>query len=296
MKRKVIYTVLAIVIVALIVFNVVTVRRVSERPEPAEPPELNEAPVRVYGIVEPAGKPVSVSPPEPGVVDTLLVAEGDTVSKGQVLCVLFRDVQRAGAAAAGARIELGRTAARISADELRRNEELYDEGSISESEYTRLRLQKELDERQVSLYEKEYGLALARIEQLEVEAPAGGIIYLCDIREGEYFAPGMKERIVMGPAALQVRCDVEVLWIDRLDRDAHYEVLSAETGEPVGTARWSGSSRYLRAKRITTEDPQERLSARFQEVIMELTPLDPGIPIRLPVMVRLSGPAGSGGS
>lgn len=290
MKNAVIYTLLIVVIVALVVFNVVTVRRVSMRPPPAGPPELNEAPVRVYGIVEPAGKEIAVSPRAPGIVEELLVDEGDTVTAGDPLCRLDDEVLRAELAAAEARVALARTAAALSRDEFRRNESLLADGTISESTFTRLKLRMELDEREVALAGRQVELARARIADLAVRAPRNGIVYLCDIRPGEFFAPGDGERIVIGAASLQVRCDVEVLWIDRLAAEATYTVLNAETGEPVGTARFDRSSRYLRPKRITTEEPGERMSARYQEVVMSFEPADPGIPVRLPVMVALEPP------
>lgn len=287
MKNAVVYAILIIVIVVLVVFNITTVRRVSERPEPAAPPVLNEAPVRIYGVVEPAAEEIVVSPREPGVVGELHVAEGDTVRAGQLLCVMANDVRRAELAAARARVALGRAAAALSRDEYRRNAALLADGSISESQYTQLKLTKELDEQQVDLYEKELALARARLEHLDVTAPRDGIVYLCDIREGEFFGAGGGRRIVLGAVSLQISCDVEVIWIDRLAEEATYTVLNAETGEPVGTARYVGSSRYLRAKRFSTEDPEERMSARYQEVIMAFTPERRDIPIRLPVMVQL---------
>jgi multidrug efflux pump subunit AcrA (membrane-fusion protein) len=287
MKKAVIYTVLIIIIIALITFNIVTVRRVSQRPGPAKPPTLNESPVRIYGVVEPVGKGISVGPRTAGVVRELLVAEGDTVRAGQLLCVLENTVQRAELETARARVALSRKAAELSRDEYRRNAALLADGSISESQYTQLKLTKELDEQQVALCEKELELARARLDDLNIISPRDGIIYLCDIRPGEFFGTGESERIVMGLGALQVRCDVEVIWIGRLDEDATYQVLNAETGEVIGTASYLGSSRYLRSKRFTTEDPEERMSARYQEVIMSFDPRDAGTPIRLPVMVEL---------
>jgi len=287
MKNIIIYTILVIIIVALVIFNVITVRRVSRRPEPAEPPSLNEYPVRVYGIVEPRGKETAVSPIEPGVIREIMVAEGDTVGGGDVLCSLENEVRLAAVEAALARVDLARKTAELSRDEYIRNRSLLADGSISESEYIRLKLKKERDERQVSFYLKELEQARARLRNLEVTAPGTGIVYLCDIREGEHFSSEGEARLILGSEKLQVRCDVEVLWIERLAREAVYSVLNAETGEPVGTARYLGSSRYLRSKRFTTEDPRERMSARYQEVIMDFNPDQKDVPVRLPVMVEL---------
>lgn len=295
MKKKVLLTVMIIIIAALIVFNVVTVRRVSRRPEPAEPPDLNESPMRVYGVVEPMGKEVRVSPLEPGVVNKLYVEEGDTVKVGQLLCVLESSVQKGRLETAGSRVALARTAAELSRDRYRRNRALLEDGSISESQYTELKLKMQLDEKQLAVYQSERKLATVRLENLKLASPRSGIVYLLDIREGEFFGREGESRIIIGSSRLQVRCDVEVIWIDRLKERGVYTVFNAETGKPVGRAVHRGSSRYLKAARFSTEDPQKRLSARYQEVVMDFTPSREDIPIRLPVMVELSGSASPDG-
>lgn len=288
MKNTIVYTFLIIVIITLAVFNVITVKRVSDRPEPVDPPVLNESPVRVYGIVEPSGKPVVIHPHVPGTVREILVSDGDTVRAGQLLCALKNSVELAQLEAAEARVSLGRKEAELSRDQYKRNTALRADGSISEADYVRLKIEKELKEEQIALYMKELELARARLDELEIRSPMDGIVYFCDIRPGEYFGIGEGERLVVSSKALQVRCDVEVIWIDRLARGATYSVLNAETGQRVGKAIYSYSSRYLRGKRFATEDPKERMSSKYQEVIMEFVPDDTGIPVQLPVMVEMA--------
>jgi len=295
MKNKILLTVLIIVIVVLIVFNVVTVRRVSRRPEPVQLPELNESPKRVYGVVEPMGKEVEISPTEPGVVDEIHVEEGDTVETGQLLCVLKSSVQRARVEAARSRVAMAATAAELTRDRYRRNRALLEDGSISESQYTELKLKMRLDKKQLTVYRNELELAAARLENLKITSPSSGIVYLFDIRKGEFFGVEGETRIILGKKRLQVRCDVEIIWIDSLEDRGTYEVFNAETGDPVGKALYMDSSRYLRSARFSTEDPQKRLSARYQEVIMEFIPEKEDIPIRLPVMVELSAASVSDG-
>jgi RND family efflux transporter MFP subunit len=289
-KNAVIYTLLIIVIAALIAFNLRTVRRVSERPPPAEPPKLSDAPVAVYGLIEPAGREVAISPRESGVVKKLGIAEGDTVRRGQVICVLDNSIAQAELEAARARLSLGRKTAELSRDEFERNVQIAKADTIAEAELTRSGLKMEADERQVGLHEKELELAQARLDYLLVAAPRDGIVYLCDIRVGEYFPAGDATKIVIGPRALQVRCDVEVVWIGKFSKGRTYRVYNADTGDPVGTATYRTSSRYLRGKRIRTEDPSEKLSARYQEVTLDFQPDRGDIPIYLPVLVRPGEP------
>ena len=61
---------------------------------------------------------------------------------------------------------------------------------------------------------------------------------------------------------------------------------NAETGESIGTARFGSRSRYLRPRQLQTEDPKDKSSAKYQEVIMRFVPDQPDLPIGLPVLVR----------
>jgi len=290
MKRTAAIIVLVCIVAALIVFNVTTVRKTSRRVPPAKPPELNEAAVVIYGTVEPLGKPIAVQPRIPGIVARVHAAEGDTVAAGAPLCLLKRDVEQAEVEVARAQLAAARKEADLSLDEFLRSGPLAEEGSISESEFVRLTLRKELDELLVQLREREVGLAEARFAELEVRSPVDGIIYKCDLRSGEYFGIGDGSRLIVGSPALQIRCDVEVFWIDRIDFEADYAVHNAETGTFLGSAKYRSAADYLEFKRYRTEDPRELLSSRYQEVIMAFEPEGAAPPIFLPVMVRLQEP------
>ncbi|HLP48563.1 MAG TPA: hypothetical protein VK469_21665, partial [Candidatus Kapabacteria bacterium] len=66
-----------------------------------------------------------------------------------------------------------------------------------------------------------------------------------------------------------------------------YLVFHAETGERLGKGYFISASRYLRPKMVETEDAKERLSALYQEIILRFAPDRPGLPIGLPVMVKI---------
>lgn len=120
-----------------------------------------------------------------------------------------------------------------------------------------------------------------------VTAPRGGLIYKCDIRVGETFNAGDRERITLGSPELQICCDIEILWIGKVDTARLYDVFNAETGENIGTGNYRSSSQYLRPKSIRTEEPGEKFSTQYQEVIMDFKPSKPQTLIGLPVMLKI---------
>jgi biotin carboxyl carrier protein len=126
-----------------------------------------------------------------------------------------------------------------------------------------------------------------RLSLLPVTAPQDGIVYKCDLRIGEAFNVGDVDPLVLGSANLQICCDVEILWIGRIDKYSTYEVFNAENEGQIGTARFRSASRYLRPKSVRTEEPGEKASTQYQEVIMNFMPNRPDSPIGLPVMLRL---------
>jgi biotin carboxyl carrier protein len=125
------------------------------------------------------------------------------------------------------------------------------------------------------------------VSLLPVTAPQDGIIYKCDLRVGEAFAAGSGNSLILGSSDLQISCDVEILWIGRIDRHSDYNVFNAENEDLIGTATFRSASLYLRPKSIRTEEPGEKASTQYQEVIMSFEPIRPDLPIGLPVMLRL---------
>lgn len=287
MKQRIVIgtSMLAVVVLALFIIN--TVRQTARQYPPALSPELNSAPLVFYGQVQPAGKELRVGTGIAGIVQEVLVREGDSVHKGQPLIVLDNRIETAGYQVALSRIEYNRAAALISADDLKRKESLFGKGVVAEFDYVQIRLRQDLDQAQVAVSQREAELAAARLRERTITAPIDGIVYKCDLRPGEPFRPEDIARIILGAAILELRCDLEALWISRVDSAARYGVFHAETGDTLGTATFISASRYLRPKTVETENPAERLSAKYQEVIMLFVPDRPGLPIGLPVLVKM---------
>jgi multidrug efflux pump subunit AcrA (membrane-fusion protein) len=195
-------------------------------------------------------------------------------------------VERAQHDVADAQIEYSRRAAAISAENLRRNEALQASGSITDAEYTQLKLKQRLDDADITVRSRQAALADAQLRQKAVRSPVAGIVYKLDLRPGEPFSPADIDRIKVGSPELELVCDLETMWIGRLDTLRSYRVFNAETDDAIGTARFRSQARYLRTQKLQTEDPKQRLSATYQEVIMRFQPDQPGLPIGLAVMVR----------
>jgi multidrug efflux pump subunit AcrA (membrane-fusion protein) len=285
---KTLRTVLVVALIGvLVLFNVITLRRASRKPasEPAAP-AANASPNVFYGQIEPKGRLIRIRPSVSGIVRDIPVREGQTVRRGQVLCALDDAVERAEHEAALSRVEYSRRAAALSADRFKRGETLFRGGGTTESDFIQLKLTKELDEAQIDLRIKEADLAQAGLNLHTLRAPSDGRVYKCDIRPGEFFGPSDADRLWIGSVELELRCDLEALWIGRIDTSAACLVIHAETNQPLGKAFFVSFSGYLRPRSVSTEDPQERQSAKYQEVILRFVPERPGLPIGLPVMVK----------
>ena len=221
MKKRWKYAAIIVLVTAIVVFNVVSIRKIAHREKIASSaPLMNETAMVIYGAIEPAGKAVGVSPGVNGIVKELYVQEGDTVQKGQLLCMLENAAQN---------------------------------GSMV---------------------------------RVPLTAPQNGLVYKCNLRIGEAFMIGDHDRLILGSPNLQICCDVEILWIGKIEKQKSYEVFNAETGELIGTANFHFASRYLRPKSLRTEDPKEKFSTPYQEVIMDFTPATTELPIGLSVMLR----------
>lgn len=268
-------------------FIVFSFDKASTVPEALQPPELEQVAVRVYGVIEPRGREVIVSPPMTRHVVEIFVREGDYVEKGQKLCVLENSVETAQLRLAESRLLASDKAVEISRDEMNRAQELFSGRVDSEYRFTQARLQNELDVVNVASARREVELSRAQLEQTVLRSPVDGIVYKFDVRLGETLASGENSKIVIGGEGLWVRLFVESFWKDRIDPDSEYRVYDTETNEFIGNARFHKRMMYLGRRDFRTEDSRERFDTKFQEVVLTLEPARENIPIGLSVMAEL---------
>jgi multidrug efflux pump subunit AcrA (membrane-fusion protein) len=259
----------------------------SSPPQAAEPPVLSESPARVYGAVEPAGREVFVSPPVTKEVVQIFVKEGDTVRKGQVLCLLDNDVERAELALAEAKVASAERSIDITSDDMSRKKTLYSQKVDSEFGYTQARLKKELDVSNLRVALREVELATARLKELEMTSPVDGKVYKFDVRLGETLASGDITRIIVGSPDLWVRFFIESFWLDRIALGSRYKIYHSETNQYLGSGQVLSRAPYMGRRDFRTEDVQERFDTKFQEVVLSFTPEKNDIPIGLSVVAEL---------
>lgn len=259
----------------------------SSPPQAAEPPVLSESPARVYGVVEPAGREVFVSPPVTKEVVQIFVKEGDTVHRGQVLCLLDNDVERAELALAEAKVASAERSIDITSDDMSRKKTLYSQKVDSEFGYTQSRLKKELDVSNLRVALREVELATARLKELEMTSPVDGKVYKFDVRLGETLASGDITRIIVGSPDLWVRFFIESFWLDRVALGARYKIYHSETNGYLGSGQVLYRAPYMGRRDFRTEDVQERFDTKFQEVVLSFTPEKNDIPIGLSVVAEL---------
>jgi multidrug efflux pump subunit AcrA (membrane-fusion protein) len=291
-KRLGVYGLIALTACAVAFIGYAFVK-VAAVPEAATPPALEASPAKVYGVVEPAGREVYVSPLATGRVTAILVAEGDTVAAGQTLCRLDNAVESAQLAVALADIESARRTLAISRDDLVRQRSLYADSVTSESAYTQALLKTQLDSVRVVAATRQADLARTRLDQMELRSPIDGIVYKLDIRLGETLEAGQSNRIVLGSAELWVRLYVESFWMTRIRAGTAYKLYDSETGAYLGSGTVLRQSQYLTRRDFRTEETQERFDVGFREVVLSLEPEAKVIPLGLSVLAELPPEAGS---
>jgi multidrug efflux pump subunit AcrA (membrane-fusion protein) len=287
MKKLLTYGVIILITGLGLSFILYSLMIASSPPQAAEPPVLSESPARVYGAVEPAGREVFVSPPVTKEVVQIFVKEGDTVRKGQVLCLLDNDVERAELALAEAKVASAERSIDITSDDMSRKKTLYSQKVDSEFGYTQSRLKKELDVSNLRVALREVELATARLKELEMTSPVDGKVYKFDVRLGETLASGDITRIIVGSPDLWVRFFIESFWIDRIAIGSRYKIYHSETNQYLGSGQVLSRAPYMGRRDFRTEDVQERFDTKFQEVVLSFTAEKNDIPIGLSVVAEL---------
>lgn len=288
MKKTVIYFFALAIIGFGIFFIIRSFKASAPPPEFSQPPDLNEAPARVYGRTEPAGREVYISPPVTRRILAIHVKEGDAVSKGQKLFSLESSVEEAQLNLAQARVQLAESQLALDKDTFERNRERYQKDGISEYEYNQSLLRVELGRRNLEVAQKEVELAKASLEQLTLKSPVDGILYKFDARLGETLPAGESSRVVLGSSDLWVRLSVEVFWMDRVKVGDIFDMYNSETNEYIGKGEVIYTAPYVGRRDFRTEDLQERFDTKFQEIVLSLVEKQKTVPIGLSVYAELA--------
>jgi len=283
LRQGVILLSVLLVLIVMLSYIVLSLRRAGAPPEIGVPPSLADAPLRSYGLIEPLGREVFLSAPEPRRVTAVFVREGDRVKKGQPLLALESEVEEKSLKLARLRVQEAQARLALTLDALRRYETLAARKTAPEFEATRLRLQKAYEEQMVETARGEVARQQAQLERLTLRSPLEGVVYKFDVRLGEFLTPQDYRKIILGSEEKQVRLFVEVFWRDRLRPGGTLLIKDAETPGTIGVGEIVEVAPYVGAREFRSEDPLERLDIKYVQVIVRLPP---GVeaPIGLQVM------------
>ncbi|MES2699445.1 MAG: efflux RND transporter periplasmic adaptor subunit [Pseudomonadota bacterium] len=131
------------------------------------------------GVVGEGGRVVSV-PAEPG----------QWVRAGQVLAVIDRSVQTQQTASAAANIQVARADAQLAEANLQRALQLVDRGFISRADVDRLTATRDAANARVNVAQAQLGERQARNAQLNLVAPAAGLLLTRNVEPGQVVSSG----------------------------------------------------------------------------------------------------------
>lgn len=173
------------------------------------------------GVVGEGGRVVSV-PVEPG----------DWVRAGQVLAVIDRSVQNRQAEGQAAQIQVARADAELAQANLDRALQLVDRGFISKADVDRLTATRDAAVARVRVAEAQYGERLARNAQLNIVAPAAGLVLERNVEPGQVVGggSGVLFSIARG-GEMELLADLGETELARLSSGARAEVT------PVGSEK-----------------------------------------------------------
>jgi RND family efflux transporter MFP subunit len=127
---------------------------------------------------------------EGGRVLTVTVEPGDWVRAGQVLAVIDRSVQNQQASAQAAQIEVAQADANLAQANLDRATQLVERGFISQADIDRLTATRDAARARVAVARAQLAERQARNAQLNILAPAAGLVLTRNVEPGQVVSPG----------------------------------------------------------------------------------------------------------
>ena len=127
---------------------------------------------------------------EGGRVVSVPVEAGQWVKAGQILAVIDRSVQTQQQASSAANIEVAKADAELARANLERALQLVDRGFISQADIDRLTATRDAANARVKVAEAQYAERSARNAQLNIVAPAAGLILVRNVEPGQVVSPG----------------------------------------------------------------------------------------------------------
>lgn len=127
---------------------------------------------------------------EGGRVIAVLVDPGQSVVRGQVLARIDRAVQVQQSASLAAAIGSAEADAALAGSELRRAEALVSKGFISKADIDRKTATRDGARARVAVARAQFAESRARLDRLDVRAPAAGLVLARSVETGQVVSPG----------------------------------------------------------------------------------------------------------
>lgn len=171
--------------------------------------------IRVTGTLEPLNR-TTVNAQLSAVVDSVLVREGESVRKGQVLmrqnsADVVAQLQRAEAQLASARVEL-----RLMEEYEAKKAALYEKKYLSEFDWSTAKGDTELKRSLVKIQEANVAIARKAVDDTAILAPIGGIVAERYVQPGSNVMPGQALMSLVDLSQLELAADIPARDINQI--------------------------------------------------------------------------------
>jgi HlyD family secretion protein len=167
---------------------------------------------------------------EGGKITRVLVDPGDWVKQGQVLATVDRSVQTETAASLAAQVRVAQSDARLAQANLDRAQKLVSDGFISKADIDQLSATRDSAVAKVHVAQAQLAQAQAQNAQLDIRAPAAGLVLTRSAEPGQIVSPGSGTLFRMAKDG-EMELDAQLNESDL----AHVSVGVPATVTPVGT-------------------------------------------------------------
>jgi len=250
--------------------------------------------VVALGRVEPAARLIPVGIEQGGVIDQVMVRQGDTVKKGQTILVLNRDVAQARlsqstASLQSAKAVVAEAESRLALSVVRkekwqllfdRNSKMLQDAAVTRQENDNLRadLQAAVEEEKTNraalatalskVKEAEASVAFhsAELNRMELKSPADGLILDFDLKPGQSVAAGSSLFELAPSGSLSVLCEADELFAARLKIGQKAIVRTQGLQDTLASGVVTEAAPFLKKKSIFSEDSQNMEDRRVREI------------------------------
>jgi len=153
-----------------------------------------------------------------GLVTRVNFDEGDRVEKGEELVQLDTQILEAEIAAAKAAYEQNIVDLENAERDFKRIEGLYQDGSVSETDYDSYRARKLRLEKQSAMLEAEHNRLLIAKGKKSIRAPFSGIALLQPVEVGEWVGKGGKVAVIAADSEIEVEVEVPMEILENLEK------------------------------------------------------------------------------